>query len=139
LTEEQQKMRRSTMRKRVLVGIGAGLVAAALVVGVVTAAYKAGRARDGEAVVVRDGETVRVVDHHWGRGPGVGFLVLPLLVAGLVVLVASRWGHHAPGWGWAPGPEAALAEWHRRAHEQQGSAAPSPPTDPDPPSRSPAA
>lgn len=113
------------MGKRVLVGIGAGLVVTALVVGVAAGAYKAGRARDGEAVMMRDGEAVRVVNHGWGRGPGFGFLVFPLLLTGLVVLAASRWSNGGPGWSW-PGPEAAFAEWHGRAHEGHPGSGPPP-------------
>ena len=122
------------MAKRVLVGIGVGLVAVALLVGAATVGFKAGRERNGEAVVGRDGEAVRAVDHHWDRGPGFGFLVFPLLVTGLGVLAVSRWGHRGPGWPGSPGPEAAFAEWHRRAHEGQGGTATSPPAGPHPPS-----
>ena len=118
------------MGRRVLVGIGAGLVTVALLAGVAAVAYRAGHQRDGTRVAVGDGEVVRVVDGHWGRGPGFGFLVFPLLVAGAVVLwVATRpWrgpGGYGPGafgpggWGRAgcgADPDAALADWHRRAH-----------------------
>ncbi len=122
------------MGKRTLVGIAAGLLAAALVVGVASAAYKVGRSGERETVTVRDGEAVRVIDGHWDRGPGFGFLVFPLLVTGIVLLAVSRRGHGGPGWGCGPGPDAAFADWHRRAHEQQGAASP-PAGPPSPPGR----
>ena len=125
------------MNRKWLVGIGAGVLVAAALILVGAGAYRAGErnATDVEVVgeVVRDGEsTVRaiVVDGDgWHRGPGFfpGFLVFPLIVLGIVLLVASRrrtWcgpRHYAA--------EAELADWHRRAH---GEVPPTPPSTPPP-------
>jgi hypothetical protein len=75
-----------------------------------------------------DGTVVHVVGwDHWHGGPPFGFL-FPLLFIGLiVVLVAGRrrahWGR-AWGPGWGGGPDAMLADWHRRAHDEHAVAPP---------------
>ncbi|MFS8664429.1 MAG: hypothetical protein LOD84_01895, partial [Limnochordales bacterium] len=74
-----------------------------------------------------DGRTIVIDRDGWDRGPGFfpGFLVFPLVVGGIVLLVASRrrrW--YGPPYGWQGGPGSGgpggppwLDEWHRRAHE----------------------
>lgn len=123
------------MNRRVRTGVAAGVLAAAVLLGVAGGAYRAGQ---GDEVVTRtagDGEVVRVVGGHgWGYGPGPGFFLLPLAVVAVVLLVRGR--HGGPGGGWRPPygpPEDAFREWHRRAHAEQGPAAPAASGSPGPP------
>src|SRR5262245_4514355 len=95
------------MNNKILAGIAAGLLTVAALVTVGVVAYNAGERSDraDRAVVtevVSDGEgTARTVlvpaDGYWhggwrGPGFGIGFLVFPLVINGIVLLVASRRG-----------------------------------------------
>jgi hypothetical protein len=128
------------MNRRLLAGVLAGVAAATVVLAVGIGSYRAGQEDEVVARTVPDGEVVRVVDDR-DRDFFPGFILVPLLVVGLVVL-ATR-GRRGPGWarpygpggpggpygygrpGFGPGPwgpagcdpDAALHEWHRRAHE----------------------
>jgi hypothetical protein len=101
----------------VLVGVGAGLLTATLVLGVGAAAFNAGRRDDTVTRTVTDeqGEVVRVieVDGRGHRGPGFGIVLVPLglLAVGALAFGAGRrrgagWGPgYGPGPGaWGPGP-----------------------------------
>ncbi|MGH9010703.1 MAG: hypothetical protein ACRDYF_12775 [Acidimicrobiia bacterium] len=128
------------MSKRLWTGLLVGVLGAMALVAVGVGAFHAGERHTVTTVapvVGTPGEAVRVVGYgHWGPGwggPPFGFL-FPLLIIGLIVLlVAGRrrayWGRPwGPGpWGagpggWAGGPcgpggkDAALADWHQRAH-----------------------
>ncbi len=122
------------MNRKWLAGIGAGVLVTAALILVGAGAYRAGERSSDDVQVV--GEVVResgsatrtiVVDGGgWHHGPGFfpGFFVFPLIVIGIVLLVASRrraW-YGPPRWQYG---EAELAEWHRRAH---GEAPPPPPS-----------
>jgi hypothetical protein len=134
------------MSRRLWTGLLVGVLGAMTLVAVGVGAFHAGQRHTVTTVapvVGATGETVRVVGYgHWGPwgGPPFGFL-FPLLIIGLIVLlVAGRrrayWGHWGPGpWGagpgaWAGGPcgpggkEAALADWHQKAHAEQAAEAP---------------
>lgn len=126
------------MSKRLWTGLLVGLLGALALVAVGVGAFHAGQRHEITTVAPVTGvagESVRVVGYgHWGPGwggPPFGFFV-PLLIIGLIVLlVAGRrrayWGH--PGWAGGPcgsgGKDAALADWHQRAH-----AGPQPPAAP---------
>ena len=127
------------MTRRMALGIAAGLMAAAVLVGVGMASYRAGMGHR-VAQTVGDGEVVRVIgSHHWGPPFGLFFFVL---LAGVVLFALSArsrgpyagWGPSGGPCGTAPrGPEAqALEDWHRRAHgggteaTTAGGAAPTP-------------
>jgi hypothetical protein len=129
------------MNRKWLVGIGAGLLVAAALILVGVGAYRAGgrNATDVEVVgeVVGGGETaVRtiVIDGGgWHRGPGFfpGFFVFPLIVFGIVLLVASR---RRAWWGprrYYDDPNGELAEWHRRAHGDASTPPAAPPGERD--------
>ena len=122
------------MNRRVWTGVVAGLLAAAVLLTVGIGSYRAGQDDEVVTRTVSDGEVVRVVGHDgWGFFPG--FFLFPLLVIGLIVLVArGRRGHgwYGPGayGGYGPGPcgpggydrETRMREWHRRMHEGEGPA-----------------
>ena len=134
------------MSRRLWTGLLVGLLGAMALVAVGAGAFHAGERHTVTTtvapVVGAPGETVRVVGYgHWGwGGPPFGFL-FPLLIIGLIiVLVAGRrrayWGHHygpgpwGGGWGGPCGPggrEAALADWHQRAHSGAPEAPPGTP------------
>jgi hypothetical protein len=98
------------MNRRVWAGVVAGVLAAVLLLSVGVGSYRAGQ--DDRIVTrsVENGEVVRVVDH--GRDFFPGFFLFPLLLIGLVVLLARGgrrhgYGHgYGGGWGYGPG-------WHR--------------------------
>jgi hypothetical protein len=105
------------MRNRVLAGVGAGLLAGTLLLGVGVAAFEAGRRDDGvtRTITDDDGAVVRVVevDGVGRRGPGFGLVLVPLglLAVGALAYGAGRrtgagWGpRYGPGPGaWGPGP-----------------------------------
>jgi hypothetical protein len=111
------------MNRKWLAGIAAGLLVTAALVAVGVGAYRAGErnAEDGEVVgeLVRSGESTArtvIIDDGWHRGPGFfpGFVVFPLIVIGIVLLVASR--RNGRGWSGRGYTEVELAEWHRKAH-----------------------
>jgi hypothetical protein len=136
------------MSRRLWTGLLVGLLGAVALVAVGVGAFHAGERHTVTTVApvagAVPGETVRVVGYgHWGwGGPPFGFL-FPLLIIGLiVVLVAGRrrayWGRPwgpgpwaaGPGGSWGGGPcgpgpggpggrDAALDDWHQRAHGQQ--------------------
>ena len=118
--------------RRVWAGVIAGVLAAMVLVGVAAGAYQAGQRHEVVTQVVGDGggaDVVRVVGNHgWGYGPGPGFFLFPLLLIVLVVLLlrGRRGGWGGGGWGGGcgpgPGPDAALQDWHRRAHGEVPSA-----------------
>ena len=125
------------MNRRLLAGVLAGVAAATVVLAVGIGSYRAGQEDEVVARTVPDGEVVRVVDHG-DRDFFPGFILVPLFVVGLVVL-ATR-GRRGPGWGGPYGygrpgfgrgpsgpagcdPDAALHEWHRRAHEGEAATA----------------
>ena len=97
------------MGRRVWIGLGAGVLAGLLVLGVGVAAL--GSVRETEpitrTVTDTDGEVVRVVEvDGWRghRGPGVGFVLIPVVGLGLLFLAftvgrRSGWAHGGPGWG----------------------------------------
>jgi hypothetical protein len=67
-------------------------------------------------------------DYRWNdgwHGPGPGFVLIPLIVIGLILLFATRrggWhGPHRDHWDHRRDDDE-LREWHRREHE------PTPPT-----------
>lgn len=123
------------MTRNMTRGIIAGLVAAAVLVGVGAMSYRVGMHHD-PMMVRGSGDVVRVVGGwHGGWHGGAPFgLFFFLVLAGLVIFAVSRHhrygvGPYGPGW-WGPGPgsghgpgpggegrEAMLAEWHRRAHQ----------------------
>jgi hypothetical protein len=117
------------MSKRLWTGLLVGVIGAMALVAVGVGAFHAGERHEVTTVAPvagAPGEVVRVVGYGhggpWG-GPPFGFL-FPLLIVGLIVLlVAGRrrayWGHvHGPG-PWGPGGrDAALADWHQRAHAE---------------------
>jgi hypothetical protein len=136
------------MSRRLWTGLLVAVIGAIALVAVGVGAFHAG---EGHSVVTTvapvagaaPGETVRVVGYgHWGPwgGPPFGFL-FPLLIIGLIVLLLA--GRRRAYWGrpWGPGPwaagpggwgggpcgpagrDAALAEWHQRAHSEQGETA----------------
>lgn len=131
------------MSKKVLTRVAVGVLALAAVAFVAGIAYRAGERSDHDDrqhTVTIVGEipgdetasggadsgtrTVLVdVDGGWRRGwrgPGPGIVVVPLVVAGVILLFASR------GRGWrGPGPydDDELREWHRRQHDDAGAAA----------------
>lgn len=130
---------------RVWTGVAAGVLAAAVLLGVGIGAYNAGQNDDDNVRVVTeqvgegsDGDVVRVVerDRDW-HGPGFGFFLIPLFVI-LGIVLLTRAGHHrhrywgGPGWGhgYGPGyayrgpgpcgpgdPDNPARAWHRRMHE----------------------
>jgi hypothetical protein len=125
------------MSKRLWTGLLVGLLGAMALVAVGVSAFHAGeRHSEPVATVVpgatgAGGEIVRVVDYgHWRGGPPFGFL-FPLLIIGIIaVLVAGRrrayWGG-GPGYcgpGWGAGRDGMLADWHRRAHGDDGGSPP---------------
>lgn len=112
------------MNRKWLAGIGAGVLVTAALILVGAGAYRAGERNSDDVQVV--GEVVReggsaartiVIDgdgwHRW-NGFFPGFFVFPLIVIGIVLLVASRrraWCGPRGYYG-----DAELADWHRRAH-----------------------
>lgn len=121
------------MDRKWLIGIGVGLLAAATLVAVGAGAYELGQ-RDTDQVLVTGTETTGgriIVDQDgWDRG-GPGRLVFPLLIIGVIVLLASRrrrgWCGPGPGWD-------RDAEWRYRhgwhgwhGYEPMASAPPAPP------------
>ena len=120
------------MNRKLLIGIGVGVLMAAALLAVAVGAYRAGErnARDIEVageVISGDGGSVTraIVVDDWHRGAGFfpGFLVFPLIVVGIVLLVSSR----RRAWYGPPryyGAE--LDDWHRRAHGD--TSPPAPPT-----------
>ena len=121
------------MNRKWLLGIGTGVLVTAALILVGAGAYRAGERNSNDVAVIREGgETVRtVIVDDWHRGSGFfpGFFVFPLIIIGIVLLVASRrqaWYGPRPyhdGYG----PNGSLDEWHRRAH---GETAPPPPPAP---------
>jgi hypothetical protein len=120
------------MNRKILAGIAAGLLTTAVLVSVGVGAYRAGERSDrtvevvGEVVTDGEGTTRTVIvpsgDYGWngGRhGPGPGFLLVPLIVIGLILLFASRrGGWHGPSrYHDHHGRDDELREWHRREHE----------------------
>ena len=119
------------MNRKWLAGIAVGVLVTAALITVGIGAYRAGErnAEDIEVVgeVIREGEsagrTIIVDGDGWGRdGFFPGFFVFPLILIGVVLLVASRrrrWygpsNHHPDG----------EPEWHRRVHAE---GSPSPPS-----------
>jgi hypothetical protein len=116
------------MYRKILAGIGAGVLTVAVLVTVGVGAYRAGERSDrtievvGTAVDNGEGtaRTVLVPADGYGwhdgwHGPGPGLFLFPLIVLGLVLLFASRRG------GWR-GPrhygDDELREWHRRQHDE---------------------
>jgi hypothetical protein len=113
------------MNRKWMLGIGAVLLATAALIGVGVGAYRAGErdAADGHredrsvvvGEVIDDGEgsgrRIVIDGDRWDRrGFFPGFLVIPLVIGGVVLLIGSRRRHwHGPG-PWS------LDEWHRRAH-----------------------
>jgi hypothetical protein len=115
-------------RRRVWVGVLAGVAAAVVLLFVALGAYRAGEENGEDTAVVETvqdqgelgdgngdgGEVVRVVDDDdRDRDWGPGFLLFPLFVILLVVLAVRagrggwghghRWGHYGhPGWGRYP-------------------------------------
>ena len=136
------------MSKRLWTGLLVGLLAAMALVAVGVGAFHAGQRHTVTTVapvVGEAGEAVRVIGYgHWGPGwggPPFGFF-FPLLIIGLIaLLIAGRrrayWGGpHGPafsgpgGWGGPCGPggkDAALADWHQRAHAAPQEAPPGTP------------
>lgn len=131
------------MNRRVWTGVVAGVLAAAVLLTVGVGAYRAGQDDEVVARTVEGDEVVRVVDH--GRDFFPGFFLFPLLIIGVIFLVARAgrhrgygpWGAGGPGWGpgyrggpgrgpWGGGcdPEAGMREWHRRLHEEEAEEAP---------------
>jgi hypothetical protein len=126
------------MSRRLWTGLLVGVLGAMALVAVGVGAFHAGERQSVTTVapvVGAPGETVRVVGYgHWGHwgGPPFGFL-FPLLIIGLIVLLVA--GRRRAYWGrpWGPGPwggawggpcgpggpggkDAALSDWHQRAH-----------------------
>jgi hypothetical protein len=107
------------MNRKWMVGIAAGLLVAAALVIVGAGAYRAGERNATDLEVVGEGEsagrTIVVDGDGWYRDDGFfpGFLVFPLVVTGIVLLIASRRRRWC-----GPGrySEGELEEWHRRAH-----------------------
>ena len=123
------------MNRNWLLGIGAGVLVATALLLVGAGAYRAGERNANDIEVLREsGGTVRtVIVDDWHRGAGFfpGFLVFPLIIIGIVLLVASRrraWCEPRP-YGYPYGPHQSLDEWHRGAHGE-GSPPPIPPTPP---------
>ena len=121
------------MSKRLWTGLLVGLLSAMALVAVGVGAFHAGERHSEPVATVVPGatgtgsEVVRIVDYgHWRGGPPFGFL-FPLLIIGIiVVLIAGRrrayWGAGpgSCGPGWGAGRDAMLADWHRRAHGDDG-------------------
>jgi hypothetical protein len=112
------------MSRRLWTGLLVGVVGATALVAVGVGAFHAGQRHTVTTtvapVVGASGEAVRVVGYgHWGPwgGPPFGFL-FPLLIIGLIVLlVAGRRHAYLAGGPCGPGGrDAALADWHQRAH-----------------------
>ena len=130
------------MSKRLWTGLLVGVLGAMALVAVGVGAFHAGERHTVTTVapvVGAPGEAVRVVGYgHWGPwgGPPFGFL-FPLLIIGLIVLLVA--GRRRAYWGrpWGPGPwggpcgpgdkDAALADWHHRAHSGAPEAPPGTP------------
>jgi hypothetical protein len=126
------------MNRKWITRIGISLLVAAGLVAVGGLAFRAGQRHDGvevarDLVVGDDSARTVIVEDGWrgwhGGGPGFGFgfLFFPLVIVGLVLLFSRR-GR------WSGGPwrsrDEELREWHRRAHADDTSAAPTPPTSP---------
>jgi len=138
------------MNRKVLTGIAAGLLTAAVLATVAIGGYRAGERSDRADRTVTvidqtatDGRTVVVPPDRWGDEwghPGFGFFLFPLVVVGVVLLLVSRprrHGYYGRGWDgppWRRGYEAELHEWHRREHggdvASAGSGVPTGPQDP---------
>ena len=119
------------MSRRMWTGILAGVLAAAVVLGVAGIAYNAGQRSEVVTRTVGD-EGVRVVGGYgWGYGHGYGhggFFLFPLLLTALLVFLlvrAFRWGGYGGRWGGyggsgragcGPDGDARFEEQHRRAH-----------------------
>ena len=114
------------MNRKWLLGIGTGVLVTAALILVGAGAYRAGERNSNDVAVIREGgETVRtVIVDDWHRGAGFfpGFFVFPLIIIGIVLLVASR---RQAWYGPRYGPNGSLDEWHRRAHGE--TPAPPPP------------
>jgi hypothetical protein len=137
------------MNRKVLTGIAAGLLTAALLATVAIGGYRAGERSDRADRTVTvidqtssDGRTVVVPDGHWDDDwghPGFGFFLFPLIVIGVVLLLVSRprrygyYRHGGDGPPWRHGDDADLRDWHRREHggdmAPAGSGPPLSPTD----------
>jgi hypothetical protein len=122
------------MRNRVLVGVGAGLLTGALVLGVGAAAFNAGRDDEVTRTVTDEsGEVVRVVEVDGWRdrgGPGLGIVLVPVALLGVGFLAYGAGRRHGSGWGprygpgpgawgpgpggWGPGPAAGGGGWGAR-------------------------
>jgi hypothetical protein len=141
------------MNKRVLAGIAAGLLTAAVLATVAIGAYQAGQRNDRTITVVGQttsaGQTIVVpadsVRDGWG-GPPFGLILFPLLVVGVILLVTSRrrhYGGYRRGWGgpaWVYDCDTDPREWHRgryagdaacRLRDEPPAAAEPPPTPAD--------
>ena len=121
------------MNRKVLTGIAAGLLTAAVLATVAIGGYRAGERGDrGDRTVTvidqtsTDGRTIVIPrdrwEDDWGH-PGFGFFFFPVVVIGVLLLFASRprrHGYYRRGWDgppWRHGYEAELHDWHRREHD----------------------
>jgi hypothetical protein len=105
------------MDRKILMTVAVVLLAALVVAGIGTAAYRAGVAQGlADAGRLPSGSAMPYAyGPFWHHGPfGFGFFLFPLL--GLVLFFALLRGLF---WGsWCGGPHRmSLEEWHRRAHE----------------------
>ncbi len=144
------------MKRNWLLGVGVGVLVTAALLAVGIGAFNAGQAHQRTVEVVTSGGepgngTLVVPVDSWRGGyggwhGGPWFLLFPLIVVGVILLVSSGrrrgWGGPGPyrraGYGpygpCGPDDDAALADWHRRAHaEPSPTATPSTPAPPPPP------
>jgi hypothetical protein len=119
------------MNRTWLARIGVALLVAAALIAVAGIAYRIGddgqhAVEIGREVVVGDDGTRTVIVDGWRdgwRGPGFGFLFLPLVVIGVILLFRAR----RDRWDGPPlRREAELRDWHRRQHVADVPAPPSP-------------
>ena len=108
------------MSRNWLIGVGVGLLATAALVTVGVTAYELGE-RETEQVIVTGTESVGgriIVDNDgWRHGPGPGFLILPLVIVGAILLLSSRRRHGWCGPGYRRGPwddQRFRDDWERR-------------------------
>jgi hypothetical protein len=128
------------MNRKWMFGIAVSVLTAAALILVGVGAYRAGeRNADDDIEVVgevigeggSDGRTIIVDRDGWDRdGFFPGFFVFPLVVIGVVLLVASRrrrW-YGGPGRYYGCDQGDGLDEWHRKAHAETAPAPPAPPS-----------